>query len=473
MSDDTIRLVTIGRIFRRRWRLLAVVAVVGALVGYGTSLLFPPRYTTSTSVLLPGQWDERELLTQTKIATSSVVVDRAATTLGWTGVSGAELRDQVSAKAAEGNIIKISGTADTPERAQRLSDQVAQQFVTFASRVAGNSTDPGTEPGADPEAATGPEALRQKVEETNRRITELANAADPGQTVESVQTRTELEELRTALQEATKKLDEADPAARKAGMVVIGPAARPTGEAPPTRMQLIVGGALLFFLLAVIGHLTAARASRRLRTEPEIAAALGSAFLGTVDVPGGRPAHRPKGHGPRALIRRLLGTDIRWDIPAPQTSGDEASRRIRYRRVCARLRDRLPAPRRLLVVVPDGDEIARRAAGQLVAEAGSDPSANSSGKGHPMLRMVEVSVSRPLVPDRDTESGALVVLSAGSWTAGELAGIAEACADAKHEVVGIVLADAVRARPSRSAGPSRDAATPALAVGADATGGSQ
>lgn len=455
MNDDTIRLVTIGRIIRRRWRLLTILALVGALVGYGTSLLFPPRYTTSASVLLPGAWEERELLTQTEIATSSVVVDRAAVTLGWTGVSGRELRDRVSAKAAEGNIVKISGTAETPERAQQLSDQVAQQFVTFAARIVDDNT--------DPEAAAELEALRQMVVQTNRRITDLADAADPGQTVESVQTRTDLEKLRTSLQEAMNKLDQADPTANKANMVVMGPAARPTGEAPPTRTQLIAGGALLFFLLAVIGHLTAARMSRRLRTQPEIAAALGSALLGTVDVPGERPAHRPQGRGPRARIRRLLGVDIRWDIPTPQTSGDEVGRQIRYRRVCARLRDQLPAPRRLLVVVPDGDEIARLAAGQLVAEAGSDP----------LLRVVGVSVSQPMVPDRDNESGALVVLSAGYWTAVELAGIAEACADAKHEIVGIVLAGTVRSSSTRTAGRPRDAATPALAVGDNATGGSR
>lgn len=454
LSDDTIRLVTIGRIIRRRRRLLTILVVVGALVGYGTSLLFPPRYTTSASVLLPGAWEERELVTQAQIATSSVVIDRVAATLDWTGVSGSELRDRVSAKAADGNIIEISGTADTPERAQRLSDQVAQQFVTFAAQIAGDSTDP---------EAAAPEALRQMVVQTSRRITELADEAGPGQTVESVQTRTELSKLRTALQEAINKLDQTDPAATQANMVVMGPAARPAGEAPPTRIQLVVAGALLFFLLAVVGHLTAARMSRRLRTEPEIAAALGSALLGTVDVPGERPAHRPESHGSRARIRRLLGVDVRWDVPAPQTSGDEASRQLRYRRVCARVRDQLPAPRRLLVVVPDGDEIARRAAGQLVAEAESDP----------LLRVVEVSVSQPMVPDRDNESGALVVLSAGSWTAGELAGIADACADAKHEVVGIILAGTVWARPTRSAGHPRHASTPALAAGDNATGGSQ
>ncbi|MDX3567836.1 polysaccharide biosynthesis protein [Streptomyces sp. ID05-47C] len=455
MSDDTIRLVTIGRIIRRRRRFLTLLVLVGALVGYGTSLVFPPRYTTSASVLLPGAWEERELLTQAEIATSSVVLDRAAATLGWSGVGGRELRDQVSATSADGNIIKISGTAGTPERAQRLSDQVAQQFVTFAARIVGDNTDPDT--------AEQPEALRQLVVQTSRRITELADAADPGQTVESVQTRTELAKLRTALQKAVDKLDEVDPTAGKTNLVVMGPAARPTGEAPPTRTQLIVGGAVLFFLLAVIGHLTAARMSRRLRTEPDIAAALGSTLLGTVDVPAERTAQRLEDGGPRARIRRLLGVDVRWDLPIPQASGDEAGRQIRYRRVCARLREQLPDARRLLVVVPEGDEIAHRAAGQLVTEARSDPS----------LRVVGVSVSQPLVPDRDDESGALVVLSAGSWTAGELAGIAEACTDARHEVVGIVLAGAVRTRATPPATDARRTATPALAVGDDTRGASR
>ncbi|MFI2207047.1 polysaccharide biosynthesis protein [Streptomyces sp. NPDC020192] len=454
MSEDTIRLVTIGRIFRRRWRLLAVLAVVGALVGYGASVVvFPPRYTASSPVLLPGLWEERELLTQVDLATSSAVVDRAADALHWPGASGTELRDQVSAKAADGNIITISGTADTPKRAQQLSDQVAQQFVQYTAQIAGSGT--------DSVKTTANDALRKQVEETNRRISDLAKAADPGQTVESVQARTALENLRTSLEGAMKKVDEANPATNKAGMVVMGPAAPPTGETAPTRMQLIVGGALLFFLLAVIGHLVAARMNRRLRTEPEIAAALGSTLLGTVDVAGERRAHRPEGGGSRARIRRLLGVDTPWDTPAPQKSGDEASRRLRYRRVCTRLRDRLPGAQRLLVVVPDGDEIARRAAGQLVAEAKS-----------PSLRVVEVSVDRPIVPDRDTESGALVVLSADSWTAEELAGIAEACADGRHEVVGIVVADLVQDRPTRSAGQLPDDATLALAVRGHATGGS-
>ncbi|MHC0429158.1 Wzz/FepE/Etk N-terminal domain-containing protein [Streptomyces sp. O3] len=456
MSDDTIRLATLGRLIRRRWRFLTVVAVLGALVGYGVSVLFPPRYTASASVLLPGAWEARELRTQAEIASSSVVVERAAAALGWTAVSDRELRDRVSAEAAEGNFVKVSGTAETPERAQRLSDQVVQQYITFAARIVDDET--------DPEAAARPETLRQLVTRTSRRITELADAAGPGRTVEDVQTHAELAKLRTALQEAVNKLDQADPAAARTTMVVMGPAARPSGAAPPTRTHLAAAGALLFVLLAVIGQLAAARTGRRPRTEPEIAAALGSTPLGTVDVPGERRALRPEGRGPRARIRWLLGVDVPWDVSAPRTSGDEDSRRIRYQRVCARLRDRLPTPRPPLVVVPDDDRIARQAAERLAAEAGSDPSP----------RVVEVSASQPTVPDRDDESGVLVVLSAGVRTADELAGLADACADAGHELVGVVLTGTVRTRAAQPADRTREAATPApLAVGGGATGGAE
>ncbi|MFI9470389.1 polysaccharide biosynthesis protein [Streptomyces sp. NPDC052492] len=455
MSDDAIRLVTIGRMFRRRGRLLASLVVLGALAGFGASLVFPPRYTTSASVLLPGAWEERVLLTQAEIATSTVVTDRTAAALHWGGVDGEELRERVRAEATDGNIIKISGTAESPERAQRLADESARQFVEFSARVVDETADPST--------TAGPDALRQTVLTTSRRITELADSADPGRTVESVQTRTELAKLRTTLQEALGKLSQTDPSAAGSRLVVMGPAAEPTGEAPPTRVQLVAAGAVLFLLLAVVGHLTAARVSRRLRGEPEIAAALRSGLLGGVDVPAERGARRPGDGGARHRLRRLLGVDRPWNTPAPRRAGDEADLGIRYRRVCARVRDLLPGARRLVLVVPDDDPVALRAAARLVAESGGDP----------LLRVAEVSAEAPLVADRDDESGVLVVLGTGTRTAAELAGIAEACADAGHDVVGIVLADAVRTRPARSAGPLREAAAPALAVGDGARGGTR
>lgn len=447
MNDDTIRLATIGRLFRRRWRLLAVLTALGALAGLGVSLLLPPRYTASASVLLAGQWEKRELQTQAELATSSAVLDRAAALLDRPQVSGSELRERVDAEVTDGNIVKISGTAGTPGDAQRLADRVAGEYVAFAVRLASDT--------ADPEAATRPEELRKTVMRTSRRITDLAEAADPGRSVESVQGRTELAELRVALLDAMKKLEEAGPALTRADMVVLGPADRPDGEAPPTRLQLILAGAALFFLVTLVRQLTAGRTSRRPRSETEIAGALGSVPLGTVDVPAGRSGRSAGARGARARMRWLLGTDVPWDVPAPRASGNEAARRLRYRRVCERLRDRVPfTGRGLLVVVPGGDEVARRAAALLVDEAGGDP----------VLRVVEVAPDLPTLPDGDRESGAVVVLGSGSRTADELAGLAGACADAGHEIVGVVVAGPVRT--GRGAGTGQPAVPVPAAGGA-------
>src|SRR4051812_42663599 len=128
LTDDTVRLALIGQVLRRRWRLLVALAVLGAAAGAGASGLFSPGYQTSSSVLLQGPREADELLTQADVATSSVVLDRAAAVLPW-HPSGADLKKQVAASVANGNVVTLTVSADTAEHAQQLADQVAQQFV--------------------------------------------------------------------------------------------------------------------------------------------------------------------------------------------------------------------------------------------------------------------------------------------------------------------------------------------------------
>src|SRR4051812_45698321 len=103
----------IGQILRGRWRLLTVIAIVGAIVGAAASLVLSPGYRTSTSILLQGPREPDELVTETKVATSTVVLDRAADSLG---MSEAELRDAVTAEVVDGNVIDIVATAPNPDR---------------------------------------------------------------------------------------------------------------------------------------------------------------------------------------------------------------------------------------------------------------------------------------------------------------------------------------------------------------------
>ena len=422
MNDDTVRLAMIGRIVRRRWRVLAALAVLGALVGAGVSLLFSPGYKTTSNVLLQGAPDSSQLMTEALVATSSVVLDRTAQALAW-GVPGSELRSSVSAGAADGNIVAITAEADTPERAQQLADQVAKEYVNYSAQLIGSTADAASQIRQEQE-----DALRRQVQETSNTITDLSRRVQ-GVTVESVDLRTQLETLRTSLTEAMAKLDQLDGGGRAAQMVVMGSAERPTSPAPPTMIHFVAGGAIVFFLLGVLGHLVGARTDRRLRDDTEIAAAAGAPLLGTVDVPA-LPDHAPPaaaGH----WWSKLLKTDEPWNLPELIPSADAASRETRYHRVLSRLGDGSGMFSRVLVLAARDDAVARSAVAQLV----------TAGHGErPELRVALVDPERPTVPDDRDSAGVLVVVSSGTRTGWELVRMTEAAADAGQRVLGAVVA---------------------------------
>ena len=425
LTDDTVRLAMVGQVLRRRWRLLAALAVLGAAVGAVASILLSPGYKTTSNVLLQGPRQADELLTQAQVATSSVVLDRAAAVLPW-HPSGADLQKKVTASVSNGNVVTLTVTADTAEHAQQLADQVAQQFVKYSGQLASNSADASVQLAQEQR-----ETLRNQVKLTTDKISELAKNVGGDLTVESVQVRTQLEGLRTSLEQAINNLNQADLATGIGNTVVLGSSERPAGPAAPTMVQLVAGGAVLFFLAGVFGHLFAARADRRLRGEPEIGSALGSPILAGVDVTTTQGDRLPA-TGFTGKVRRLLGGDRPWVLPPVATSADEVNRDIRYRRVLARL---ATGPADVLVLVAEDDETGKLAAGQLaeLADRLSVP-----------LRVFEFVAGRPTVPDAGPDSGVLVVLGTGTRTAWQLVRLAEACSDAGQEIVGAVLTHPVR-----------------------------
>ena len=422
MGDDTVRLSTVGRILCNRWRLLIVLALLGALLGAGASMLFSPGYRTTTSVLLQGSRDDSELLTEAQVATSSVVLDRAAHALGW-GVDGAQLRDAVKAGATQGNVIQIAATADTPDKAQALADEVATAYVDYTAQLFG-----GTADAASQVAQEQANALRRQVQETNDRITDLARSVQ-NVTVEDVDLRTQLEQLRSDLGDAMVKLDESDQTISHTKTIVMGPAQRPSSPAAPTTLQFVGGGALAFFLLGVLGHLVGARADRRLRDESEIAAAVGGPVLGSVDVAVDRTSRRTTAP-PRHRWSQWLGTDRPWNEPDVLASADESSRQLRYRRVLSRFGDGSGDFPLVVLLVADDDAVGRGAAAQLVVAA----------DGPTQLRLVVVGAQRPTVPAVDGASGVVVVQGSGTRTGWELVDLVTACSEAGLRVLGTVVA---------------------------------
>ncbi|MFI7679892.1 exopolysaccharide biosynthesis protein [Actinophytocola sp. NPDC049390] len=428
-AADSARLAIIWHVLRLRWRLLLAIAVVGAVVGAGVSALFSPGYETSANVLLQGPRDPDELLTEAQVAHSSVVLDRAAAALRW-GVSGTELADDVVAGVADGNIIGITAMADSPERAQQLADRVAQEYVTFSTQLTANSADPSAQLSQEQQ-----ETLRRQIIETNQKISDLHNSAGQGQTIESVGVRTELESLRSALSQAVAKLDELETVSGSSRIVVMGPADRPLGPAAPTMTHFVAGGAVVFFLLGLFGHLFAARTDRRLRDETQIGAALGTTVLGAIDVPE-EPSAAPEPATVWRRLARLVVDDRPWRVPELPPAADEAGLEIRYRRAVSRLREHLPpGPGRVLAVVARDDAAARRAAARL---------ADFAAETRLTVQVVEVAADRPTVPD-DAVPGVLVVVTVGTWTGWQLVELTAACADAGHDVLGLVVTHRTRA----------------------------
>lgn len=405
MTDDVLRLSVVGRIVRRRWRSLAALAIVGALLGAGASLLFSPGYRTASDVLLQGPRDEGELVTEAQVAQSSVVLSRTAAVLGW-GRTGAELRDSVQADVLEGNVVRISGTADTPERAKRLTDTLVAEYVAFSTQLLTNPTDSSAQLMQERQAA-----LMEQVLTTNRRIDDLHKAASNNRlTLEGVQARTRLESLRAELSGAVKGLQEAQATSSRVGMAVMGDAPLPASPAPPTLMQLSVGGGVLFLLAGILLHLAAGRTGRVLTDERDITVALGAPVLGDVAVPVGGSAGR------KLRLRRR---------PASAPADED----VRYRRILARAGQTPDEPLRLQIVVADGDEAALLAVKHLATS--TEPPSE--------LRVAGVSADRPTVPEYPGSAGALVVLTARTRTSVELMAIADACADAGLPVVGAVV----------------------------------
>lgn len=490
-----MRLSTVWRLLRERWRLLAVLTVLGALLGAGASFLFSEGYVSSSSVVLQGPREPDELRTEAQLAVSTVVLGRAAEALRL-GVSGASLKASVSAGPDNGNVIKIQTHANTPKLAMRLADQVASEYVAYSSQLVSNSEDASAQVLREQQ-----ETLRRQVEQTNKKISELHDSiGTSGTTVESVQSRTQLEGLRSELSEAIKVLGESETASTRANMVVLGPA-EPAHEGSPTRLQFIGGGALLLLLLGLLGHLATARMDRRLRHESDIAAALGATMLADIDLPDDSAAGYQVATAPvRGRAHRVLFGERPWNLPEPPAPGDEHGRAIRYRRVLGRLRGEPNGNLRVLVLVAEDDPAGHRAAVQLAVAAAANGSTSvitddggltrlleatkdrSGGvlgalavrtcadprpvTGRTVLHVVDFSASKPIVPDGETVCGVLVLITSATRTGWELANLASACTDAGHSILGTVIVR--RTLPVQEA---REAA-PAVPADEDALAGS-
>jgi capsular polysaccharide biosynthesis protein len=481
VGEDVVRLAVLGHLARAKWRLLVAMAVVGALVGLGASLLLSPGYASTSKVLLQEPRDEQAVLTEAELAVSQVVLDKAAADLG-TGVSGLDLRGRVSAAVVGGNIVGLTGLAATPEQAQQLTQHATEEYVAFSTQVA---TDFAT--AANEVQSQHKDEVQQRIDEANEQIARLQKSGGtnaPG--TDGVQAQAALDQLRTTVTQSQQELDQingrvrdsqADGKVARASVNIIEPAVLPLGQAQPTPWVLSAGGAVLFVLLGLLALLVARRKDARLRRPADVGAALGTSVVCTVEVPGpalvGPVAADRSRRRSRGLVDRLLREDAQSAAvrAAPAGGRDPAAP---YRRALGRLRGGPAHPVRLMLVVPEDDSVARLATAGLVLAATADGAAaavvtedeaftelmgrvvevdapgaarvtvsdSPAGPNRPdraLFRVVAVPADRPAMPDERLTTEVVVVLTAGTRTGWELVALSEACVDAGRRVKGVVV----------------------------------
>lgn len=447
-DDDIVRVAVIMRILRQRWRVLLTLAVVGAVLGAAATVVWPPTYASSSRVLIGGDPDNSQVLSEAQIAMSLVVLDRAAASLNL-GVVGSDLQTSVTAApaVAEGDVIEITATADSPDRARRLADAVTQEYIAFSTEISTKSASASSDvliPRRD--------TLQKQVADTNRLIAGLRGSAEANAAnAQGAAARAELDRLSSNQAQAVKELDELDAniaqaqaqaAVRRMRFSIIEPPVAPLTPVALYPILRVAGGAALAAVVGIFVLVAIQRADRRLRRGSDIAAALGAPLLGTVEAPAEGDIEPPantldNGHNAGRQVRRRV-RHARWDAQSTTASRDQTLEHLRYRRVLARLRRAPDEPDTLLVVLADGDELAARAVRQLAILADGASADPPRSMPPTVLNVVSVCAARPTIPEPHGGSKVLVVVTSRTRTAWELLSIAEACQDAGHRVAGVL-----------------------------------
>jgi len=278
---------------RRHRGIVIGAALLGALLGIGSVLLWPPMYASSSLVLLPTraaadpEQMAEQVKTETRIATSDSVLGPAARGLRPRMPVGALAR-HVSVTSETPLVLKIQGRAEEPRRAEDISRAVANAEVAY---IAKSSSSPSN---ARRALLTAREKeLRETLEETAEQV-RATTARLRGEEPQSPQGKADATALakltaergRLVLQLDQVQSETAETIQPSAGASII------QGSSPAKRAGLLgryLGATLTGMLLAVLlaaGAITLlTRRDPRLYFRDDIADAVGTPVIASVGTP--------------------------------------------------------------------------------------------------------------------------------------------------------------------------------------------
>jgi capsular polysaccharide biosynthesis protein len=292
---------------RRRLRLLAVIALLGLLLGVSLVTWHPPLYTSTSKVLLPDRpvqangeratWDAS---TQVSIAESDAVLGPAARAVSPT-LSRSEIRSRVRVSAPTPDVVSISARGTSSAAAVALAQAVAESEVAYQAEVTSSLSAAELSALRDRRDALQrtQDAVDDQIVATQERISGENPSSAIGRRDASALTQLTAQQTDLVLQinELETKMGKATGAA---GARIIEKAT--FAERPDLLLWYVAAGlgmALLAATIAVVVMVNVARRDTKLGTRDEIADAVGSEVIASL-----------RSHVPRSVAawRSLLGS---------------------------------------------------------------------------------------------------------------------------------------------------------------------
>lgn len=243
----------IVEVLRRRWRVIAVCALIGVLGGVALWAATPTRYSATTSLVVSagvsnpftGTKEEVNIRTEQEILGSREVAQRASEALGVTLNPGSFLLSQVDVAAPSGSqVLQVTVSADSPTEAARAADALSEAYLEFRRE------------GADT-------VVNGYLEKIDAQLVELQGRPQDAATSSLVQT---LQQQRLSLLLTTSEPGR-----------IIGEAEVPSSAATPGLTISLAGGLVGGVLLGVAAALLRERTDPRVRSADRLGRVVGEA----------------------------------------------------------------------------------------------------------------------------------------------------------------------------------------------------
>lgn len=279
--DTTAPTAELGRYVRaviRRWRVVLVFALLGAVLAAAYLAARPTQATASALVSLniisqdpfDTQREPSGLIdaqTEVQTARASAVVRRTADALG--GITQAEVRSHLTAEhIPDATVIRITYTSDTVDRATAGADEAAQQFLAYRGEVAAARLDAIAQRLGDRR-----DLLRDDLQQVNQALSE----AEPN-SPERAQAVADRELLDLELSNLVTKINSVN-SVDTTGGTMLTYASDVGAFLSPNKPMILITGVLAGLLLGMVAAFVREARDRRIRDVMDVRDAGGGLLL--------------------------------------------------------------------------------------------------------------------------------------------------------------------------------------------------